>query len=1250
MTKGQVSALAAALLGASLALSPIGSAPAKAFGVDKRLCDNSANAANPANFGSAWCSVAPNAANPPITNIQPYVPYTYVVKLDGLSSGQSQTINEDFPIEFSRIDVACYQVIGGVASSVTVSSLSPASPVPAPAPGPSLPQSWTVGPTSGGFSDDVLCLVKGFFMNPYASSAAPTIDADNWVTVGSQQKDWNGDIANTSPTLDIKKTILSPAGDLLIPTGGPAVIKYQIVISSAAEYYFGNYVELIDSFSLTPDSVPLAVKYIAGSATCVPTGAGTDCFAPTPAIGANGNPIALIDPGYVEHLTWRFPSGSLGHIAAGGTITLTFEVEVSTTCFTHIRTLDGNGLLNRALLDEVGSANPPLAPVSTDNIVKIGIDTGTTLLDPTYCLNVNPTAPPGVIDVTKAQVNPASGTAANWTTGSTSATYTIRVTNNDVATAPPVLNISLTDIVQELPGTPPFDTRVASVSCTSSQAGLCGTFPTSGAQQSLIGYFDQKLVWSYTIPSLAPGQWVEFNVRIGYRQDNCISATNLRPLLIRNFAIVNYVKDVVLSDGTPYSNYPYSDVSYVDTRMSDPPDCTFGVRKKFQNRTYLGSPNTSNKIVFDTALGAFTNSITYRLNFHNTGSIPRRIGTLIDSISLEQQNYAASLNFAYQFTCHDNNSSGSSTGVLNYLASGNGTTATLYAASPANGARISFKGSGLWVTFPANSQLTCDVTLAVERPPVNNPYCLSNVQPTLVDLALMDVSALYPANVTWPPSSQSNWDLTKSNLPKCYNILVNKTANPAHIAPGVTASSVLYTVKIEDLEHPNSGFGGFSGTSSNWDGPVLTDMFRFDPVTATNVPGGLPGSASLVTDPCAQASAPCDWFTEVPGTQPARLRIKNFVNDSPPDGQLTFQYKVNGPFNPDLIINDIAVTMSGTAVEDWYPRNPNTNPNNIAACAVPNLAACATANVSVTGTLNIFKEIDHGSTPVVLNPNIQFPVTVHCERTNVAGLPDKLFNANATVTAGATPASVFGIWVESDCKVTETPDPAALPADCKWNTPVVQYPSGNSIHIGQDPTPYAVTIVNSYTCPPPVDVSIVKSADDYSVVVGNTVAFTLAVTNDGPNAIVSPTVVNVSDPLPSGFTPVFASSNADWDCSAYPPTCTYIGGPLAPGQSALPITIVAQATAPGAWENCATVGVSGATQAAGGGVKSCVTVLVGEPPNPCCEEECLFEIPFFGDHHLCVTWHILCCILTLILLFLILQVLWLILVRGSFRK
>ena len=100
---------------------------------------------------------------------------------------------------------------------------------------------------------------------------------------------------------------------------------------------------------------------------------------------------------------------------------------------------------------------------------------------------------------------------------------------------------------------------------------------------------------------------------------------------------------------------------------------------------------------------------------------------------------------------------------------------------------------------------------------------------------------------------------------------------------------------------------------------------------------------------------------------------------------------------------------------------------------------------------------------------------------------------------------------------------------------------------------------NVRTAKPPApgpDLAIVKSADKDTVQAGDTLTYTLAVTNvgDGPTT----GAITVTDSVPSGLDLVSVDGGSNWDCTVSGRffSCLYLGGDLAAGASAADITVV----------------------------------------------------------------------------------------------
>src|SRR5207302_930544 len=92
--------------------------------------------------------------------------------------------------------------------------------------------------------------------------------------------------------------------------------------------------------------------------------------------------------------------------------------------------------------------------------------------------------------------------------------------------------------------------------------------------------------------------------------------------------------------------------------------------------------------------------------------------------------------------------------------------------------------------------------------------------------------------------------------------------------------------------------------------------------------------------------------------------------------------------------------------------------------------------------------------------------------------------------------------------------------------------------------------------PSSVDLAIVKDADKDVVKAGNTLTYTLTVTNVGQSATTG--AITVTDTVPDGLDLVTVNGGSAWDCtnSGRDITCTYLDGVLNPGDVAAPILVL----------------------------------------------------------------------------------------------
>ncbi len=130
------------------------------------------------------------------------------------------------------------------------------------------------------------------------------------------------------------------------------------------------------------------------------------------------------------------------------------------------------------------------------------------------------------------------------------------------------------------------------------------------------------------------------------------------------------------------------------------------------------------------------------------------------------------------------------------------------------------------------------------------------------------------------------------------------------------------------------------------------------------------------------------------------------------------------------------------------------------------------------------------------------------------------------------------------------------------------------------------------------DVSMRKRGPE-AVNAGQVATFVLSPNNNGPGAVNSATGIVVTDAVPAIFTvPITANGGSDWSCSvvANVVTCTYVGTTLMGPGPLSPITVSAVASQSGAARNCATIALTGATEANTGDNTDCISVVVRKPP------------------------------------------------------
>jgi len=1298
---------------------------ASAQNVAKWLCDA---AGEPTDVASEWCRDVGSSGGA-ISDPEPFRPYTYFLEVE--NPQDTVFITELFPPLFNYDSVQCWEVDGNgtagdfsndTATPIDAADITSAPPAPRGATrlDPNDAVILEISSISQTDSDDrLICLVKGFFDMPdlqgtnltnYArlpGSATEDTNVDEksdriWLT------QWNSAVETTEPEIHIVKSIVDPApGNPIDISSGAAIVRYRIEITADADVYFSDQMSITDSLAIPSGlaGVPLYVEYVAGSAECVAP-SPTACFGlemEPEVLGATPELITSDTP--IPYLRWATPDGEFGLIEAGETYAIQFDLEVDSTCKAFLWSADGNGLTNSAVIGARDGGDQYTSELTTQDdrhTIDTVVETGAVDVDPDYCSEPPPPSlkfPAGPIKVEKKQITPSGPSPWGTTPGSGIVLYEITITNDQTVVIPPhqdpttydnVGPINITDSVRELDGIPPFWAQVVSVGCQSADPSLCSGTLVPGGPHEFFGYNDSKDIWSGSIDQLSPGESVTLTLEIRYYDPACESSPGFGPHEIRNTARISYSKEIQVIDefdqiptNPPHSQnvvdafgqpitHTYNAASSQDTEMDTLPECALKSWKTQDPSTFTYGPSGGDPHDANTAFD-WGPPVDYTITFANLGDEPVNVGSLFDALRLDQPNYAVALDFDYEFTCE---SDPTGPAITNFKPNGSGQIALRHRTKPLTDARIDFiDDANEWAVFPPDAALRCDVTAKVRRPPENNPFCMSQEQPTFSNMALIDVSRFYPSRLPWNPGATSpdvpapsrpatqpytdeenlsNWiQGPANNLPRCHNFLVNKTAEPSYIsvASAGAGASITYRVSVTDQSDQvgpvSTGWG--DTTSSGVDGLIFVDHFFSTWPAGTppvqpdlHVPPSLTPGATTPPSPDPCAGAQCDWvFGQFPGQDPSYMDIYEFPPTAPnARPEISYEYTVPGPFTPDVIVNQAIASIGLGSDDNWYPRTIER--------------ANSISTVVIGSAIEIAKEIDHGDNPIVLASDLAFPVTVNCERPTVGddGTVQMLTQSVEATLSADTPTVVEGIYVNSFCTIEEDLTTVPLPAGCTWLEPAITYPdvgpAGEGyVHTVASIHPHQAAVTNSYTCPPPVNVSIVKSASDYSVTAGDAVAFTLTVRNDGDVPIESPTIVTVTDALPNGLSLVSAQSNGDWDCSAFP-DCTYVGnnfgGIWDPQETALPILVVAQTSVPGVYENCAVVDVQEAPMGQSNGLRSCVTVVVTEKEDCCCEEterDCAFMIPWLGGdlEELCVTWdfiEMMCCILTLVLLFLIL--------------
>ncbi|RAJ31875.1 DUF7507 domain-containing protein [Pedobacter cryoconitis] len=277
----------------------------------------------------------------------------------------------------------------------------------------------------------------------------------------------------------------------------------------------------------------------------------------------------------------------------------------------------------------------------------------------------------------------------------------------------------------------------------------------------------------------------------------------------------------------------------------------------------------------------------------------------------------------------------------------------------------------------------------------------------------------------------------------------------------------------------------------------------------------------------------------------------------------------------------ITLTIAGTVAA-----NATGSLNNTVSVTVPaGITDPNTANNIATITTPVSRVIDLGIAktaapkPAVAGQPLNYTITLSNHgtgsllATDIVKITDNLpaeFTATAFTTSAGTYTSSNGNWSGltlingQNATLTITGTLAATATSSISNTVTVTPPAGVT-----DPTPANNTDTDNTNINRTIDFGVNKTASPATGIPGETLTYTITLTNNGPSTLLTTDVLQLTDNLPAGFTAntyaaasgTYTSSNGNWT-----------GLTLASGQSTtLTITGKIAVSATGSLSNTATV-------------------------------------------------------------------------------
>ena len=929
-----------------------------------------------------------------LSSVSPTAPVYYKITLSAPSS-TSTTVSDQLPPGFvlTGTNPTC------TSGSNTVSATTPSISGPINT-GQTISFSLTVAP-----GPNTVCILNGYFSLAVVTQLTNTVTATD-PSNASISASWVNNLNLATPIPGNVAAAKSASTNAANVTYSAQTVTYTITVTNtgSTDLNLGTVLRLEDRLKLNTNSVPLVATYVNSTCTVSAPTPPQNCVVTAPPSVVN-TPKTVNSLSLSDFVAWRYPAsglGSAGLLKAGSVMTVTLVMKID-----RIPGLDcviqagADGIFNVAHialnLPPVSGPGPGTAlsdAIPSDNTsldIPLTVTTGSTIVDPACGYGYFPPSP--VLQVQKIQTQPTPG--PNPLPWPSNVEYKIIVQN--ISTNVTVSKMNLEDITAEGVGTPPFTSEAITYNYC---APICSN-PTMLPAQQLLGYGDSKAVFKTQLfqppastTSLGPGQSEAFTVRVNYRLPDCDSYQSIQPKPIYNIARVT---GWVENGTTPVSTIVQATAT---TMMKPPPPCNLQVTKA----DISGSPP---RIHFAPA------TRQYKVIYKNLDAIPHTVGTLIDTMRMTTSNYAAQLNVSSTYKC-------TPTGAVIGFPTTNPSWPT---PDPATVVFTSLAQQGVRliqnttpVVFPPGSSLTCVVTVTVQKPPSNDPFCATNG--ALDNTGIMDTSQFYNPNLAWGNSVGTYHAGVTRPLPKCFGPVVNKVASPLWTWSG--GGPVTFTVTIND---PPT----YSAIPI---GPEFVDTIA--PQLATT------GNPNFV---CTGGGCLTAWgpLPAPPGAGNVMGQSLIRVNALPSNSTTTAQYVVTNtsayPYPPPggQICNEIYGRMRpplGPQALDFFWKNPSTSNAN----ETTHVKACVP--VVQTGTIMVKKLVTIDSGFTAPSPPTTFTITVQCQNGSYP-IPA------STLTLGANgSATIPGIPVSSSCTTSEVVPPA-VPTPGKpcqlqgWFPPVI---------------------------------------------------------------------------------------------------------------------------------------------------------------------------------------------------------------------